>query len=39
MQMKNMDAPIACKFCIVHPYGTSRMMCTIDEKARLMLAV
>lgn len=39
MQIKNIDAPIAWRFCMIHPYGTSRVMWMTDEKARLMLAV
>lgn len=39
MQMKNMDAPMACRFCIIQPYGTSRVIWIMDENARLMFAV
>lgn len=39
MQIKNRDALMACVFCMIQPYGTSREMWMIDEKARLMLAV
>lgn len=39
MQMKNRDAPMACVFCMIQPYGTSREIWIMDEKARLMLAV
>lgn len=39
MQVKNIEAPMAWRFCTIHPHGTSRMICTMDEKARLMFAV
>lgn len=30
---------MACVFCMIQPYGTSREMWMMDEKAKLMLAV
>lgn len=37
--MKNIEAPLACRFRISQPYWTSRQMCATDEKADKMSAV
>lgn len=38
-QIKNMEAPLACRFRISQPYCTSRQMWAIDEKAVEISAV